>query len=96
MRGLIATAAVFAGLAAFSSSALAQDYEQSEVSNHIISIPTGATQLTVTDDSITEVALPFEFPYFGGVAESVFIHDNGFINIRPGGTPGLPPVVARA
>ena len=87
MRGLIATAAVFAGLAAFSSSAFAQDYEQTEVSNQLATIPTGATQLTVTDDSITEVELPFEFPYYGGVADRVFVHDNGMMNIRPGGSP---------
>lgn len=69
-------------------SASAQDYTQNEVSGQYVTIPATANQITgINNNQITEVELPFEFPYYGGIADRIYVHDNGYVQILPATVP---------
>lgn len=75
-------------VAAFATPAFAQDYTLTNVSGQIKTVPTtGVTALSLGDDSNRAATLPFSFPYFGGATSTVYIHSNGYMQIRPTATP---------
>ncbi len=71
----------FVFLAAVATSASAQDYTRTNVSNQFATPPTTATDQLLTDDQAKLVALPFDFPYYGTVTSDVYVHDNGYIQV---------------
>ena len=74
-------AAALLGAAALllsASAAVAQDYDVSWTEDLYTAPPASATVLSLGNDSSTSVELPFDFPYFGSVYDSVWVHANGF------------------
>ena len=83
-RTLAASVALVCLLAA---AAAAQDYEDNPVSGQYLSPPGTATNLALAENSNKKVDLPFSFPYFGGSYDTIYVHDNGFLQIDPAVVP---------
>ncbi len=85
-RNIIAALALMV-VAVVATPALAQDYTLSDVNNKFTEPPTTAVDLSLGDDQIIQEDLPFEFAYYGTVANEITVSSNGYIQISPSGTP---------
>ncbi|MCE9634248.1 MAG: hypothetical protein K8T90_00960 [Planctomycetes bacterium] len=87
-------------VAAIATPAFAQDYTLTNVSGQLQTVPASATKVTgLSDDNYVAATLPFAFPYFGGASTQIYIHSNGYLQVRPTNTPsvsygtGCPPTI---
>jgi hypothetical protein len=77
----------FAVLAAVGAQAFAQDYTITTSTGELRSLPSTKTTVTHSDDTNVSVTLPFDFPYYGKVANKIYFHSNGYIQIGPQNAP---------
>ncbi len=91
---VVASAAALV-IAVCAGDAWSQDYALSTAgTSQFTATPSNATSVNVGDDTLTELALPFEFPYFGQVFPNVHIGSNGYVQFIPAGaTVPTPPGV---
>lgn len=67
-----------------STSAAAQTYEPVLVTPQILGTPTAMTPLHLGDDNTRNVALGFEFEYWGQIFTDVWVSSNGFVSFQSG------------
>ena len=67
-----------------STSAAAQTYEPVLVTPQILGAPTTMTPLHLGDDNTRNVALGFEFEYWGQTFTDVWVSSNGFVSFQSG------------
>ena len=65
-----------------STSASAQVYEPTLLTPQIIGAPTTMTPLNLGDDNTRQVALGFEFEYWGQTFTDVWVSSNGFVSFQ--------------
>lgn len=65
-----------------STSASAQVYEPTLLTPQIIGAPTTMTPLNLGDDNTRQVALGFEFQYWGQTFTDVWVSSNGFVSFQ--------------
>jgi hypothetical protein len=65
-----------------STSASAQTYEPVLLAPQISGVPTAMTPLNLGDDSTRQVALGFEFGYWGQTFTDVWVSSNGFVSFQ--------------
>lgn len=65
-----------------SASASAQVYEPTLLTPQIIGAPTTMTPLNLGDDNTRQVALGFEFEYWGQTFTDVWVSSNGFVSFQ--------------
>jgi hypothetical protein len=67
-----------------STSAAAQTYEPVLVTPQILGAPTTMTPLNLGDDNTRNVALGFDFDYWGQTFSDVWVSSNGFVSFQSG------------
>jgi hypothetical protein len=67
-----------------SASAAAQTYEPALVTPQILGAPTTMTPLNLGDDNTRNVALGFEFEYWGQTFTDAWVSSNGFVSFQSG------------
>ena len=67
-----------------STSAAAQTYEPALIPPQILGAPTTMTPLNLGDDNTRNVALGFEFDYWGQTFSDVWVSSNGFVSFQSG------------
>lgn len=67
-----------------STSAAAQTYEPALIPPQILGAPTTMTPLNLGDDATRNVALGFEFDYWGQTFTDVWVSSNGFVSFQSG------------
>jgi len=67
-----------------STSAAAQTYEPALIPPQILGAPTTMTPLNLGDDNTRNVALGFDFEYWGQTFSDVWVSSNGFVSFQSG------------
>lgn len=67
-----------------STSAAAQTYEPALIPPQILGAPTTMTPLNLGDDNTRNVALGFNFEYWGQIFTDVWVSSNGFVSFQSG------------
>lgn len=67
-----------------STSAAAQTYEPALIPPQILGAPTTMTPLNLGDDNTRNVALGFNFEYWGQIFTDVWVSSNGFVSFQTG------------
>jgi len=71
-------------ISAFAAPVSAQTYEPVLVAPQILGAPTTMTPLNLGDDNTRNVALGFEFEYWGQTFTDVWVSSNGFVSFQSG------------
>ena len=71
-------------ISAFSTPVSAQTYEPVLVTPQILGAPTTMTPLNLGDDNTRNVALGFDFDYWGQTFSDVWVSSNGFVSFQSG------------
>jgi len=71
-------------ISAFATPVSAQTYEPALIPPQILGAPTTMTPLNLGDDNTQNVALGFEFDYWGQTFTDVWVSSNGFVSFQSG------------